>query len=176
MDHGHAQLQGRFWPTEQADDLLHAEDAPPAQTSTGRTVTIAVAGTPRPQGSMKAHPIGNKVALRYPAAVYQWRAQVQQAVAEANEPAFDGPVELRLGFNLLRPVGHYGTGRNVGTVRRAAPHYPAVMPDLDKLIRAVSDAITDAGLWRDDAQVCVVRAAKRYTDDRPGVLITVVEL
>jgi Holliday junction resolvase RusA-like endonuclease len=49
------------------------------------------------------------------------------------------------------------------------------MPDLDKLCRAVADAITDAGLWADDAQVVSLVAAKRYSSP-PGVHITITEL
>jgi Holliday junction resolvase RusA-like endonuclease len=89
---------------------------------------------------------------------------------------FRGAVELRLGFDLQRPVGHFGTGRNAGIVKASAPAWPTVAPDTDKLARCVGDAITDAGLWKDDAQVAVLHAAKRYVAERPGVLITVTEL
>jgi crossover junction endodeoxyribonuclease RusA len=50
------------------------------------------------------------------------------------------------------------------------------MPDLDKLVRCICDALTDAGVWKDDAQVCVLVAAKRYTNGLPGVLIQIAEL
>lgn len=123
---------------------------------------------------MRLHQLPNgKTAARYPAAVYQWRGQVQQAVAEHTLEPFTGAVQLELGFDLPRPAGHSGTGRNAGTVKRSAPPWPSVMPDLDKLVRAVCDSITDAGLWHDDAQVCVIVAAKRYTSTTPGVRITV---
>jgi Holliday junction resolvase RusA-like endonuclease len=154
--------------TVQQMDLL----APPA-----RSVTIDVRGHPRPQGSMRLHPLpGGKTAARYPAVVYEWRAQVQQAVAATEHEVFDGAVELRLGFELPRPLGHHGTGRNRGKVKRSAPAWPGVIPDLDKLVRCVCDAITDAGLWHDDAQVCSIQAAKRYATGPSGVIITVTEL
>lgn len=153
--------------------------SPPVDT---RTVTIDVRGVPVPQGSMKAHATGNgKVALRYPAKVWEWRSQVQQAVVDTmmNEGMIEqltGPVELRLGFELPRPVSHYGTGKNFNKLKPSAPAWPAKMPDLDKLTRCVCDAITDAGLWADDGQVVVIHAAKRYADRSPGVRITVTEL
>jgi len=128
---------------------------------------------------MKAHPLPNgKVALRYPPGVYQWRAQVQQAVAQLEEPPLEGAVALRLGFDLPRPGGHFGTGRNAGTLRPAAPVWPITMPDLDKLVRAVCDAITDAGQWKDDSQVVTITAAKRYCplNKPPGVQITIMEV
>lgn len=145
-----------------------------------RSVTIDVRGLPHPQGSMLTHvmPTG-KVATRYPASVWRWRAQVQQAVADARVTQITAPVELRLGFDLPRPAGHYGTGRNAGNVKPSAPLWPSIRPDLDKLVRCICDAITDAGLWRSDAQVCSLHSAKRYTNqasDVPGVRITITEL
>lgn len=156
----------------------------PDEIIDGRSVTIDVRGLPRPQGSMRLHKLPNgSTAARYPAAVYEWRAQVQQAVAEVlrseeqrDLTQFVGAVEMRLGFELPRPASHFGTGRNRGQVRGSAPTWPRTMPDLDKLVRCVSDAITDAGLWHDDGQVCVIHSAKRYTTEVPGVLITVTEL
>ncbi|HVJ98946.1 MAG TPA: RusA family crossover junction endodeoxyribonuclease [Acidimicrobiia bacterium] len=143
-----------------------------------RSVTIDVRGMPRPQGSMKLHTLPNgRAAARYPAGVYVWRGQVQAAVAGIECEQFTGPVELRLGFDMPRPLAHYGTGKNAGVLKRSAPDVPHTAPDLDKLVRCVNDAITDAGLWRDDAQVAVIVAAKRYvTTGVPGVLITVTEL
>jgi len=142
------------------------------------TIAIDVRGLPHPQGSMKAHPTGNgKVAMRYPPAVWQWRNQVQQAVAEKVIGTFTGPIELWLGFDLPRPQTHYGSGGNTGRIRPSAPAWPTVRAnDLDKLVRCICDAITDAGLWRDDSQVVVLHAAKRYIDTPPGVLIKVREL
>lgn len=139
-----------------------------------RIVHVDVRGVPRPQGSMKVVPRkhGPGFATKYPAPVWAWRSQVQQAVAELELEPFVGPVVLRLGFDLPRPLGHFGTGRNAGLVRRSAPGWPAVMPDLDKLARCIGDAITDAGLWHDDAQVIAIHAAKRYAEP-PGVFITV---
>jgi crossover junction endodeoxyribonuclease RusA len=126
---------------------------------------------------MRLHALpGGGTAARYPAAVYQWRAQVQQAVAALEADQLCGAVELRLGFDLPRPAGHYGSGRNISIIKASSPAYPIVAPDLDKLVRCVADAITDAGLWRDDAQVVSLKAAKRYVTTPPGVLITVTEL
>lgn len=114
-------------------------------------------------------------AARYPKPVYAWRAQVQQAVAEAVTEPFTGPLELRLGFDLPRPAFHFGTGKNAGKVKLSSPSWPTVAPDLDKLVRCVCDAITDAGLWHDDAQVVSLICAKRYTSPA-GVRITVTEM
>ena len=143
-------------------------------------LTLDVRGTPRAQGSMRLHRMANgKVATRYPPQVWEWRAQVQQVAAEAmvgREP-FLCAVELRLDFDLSRPAGHYGTGRNAAVLRASAPRWPRQSPDLDKLCRAVCDALTDAGCWKDDSVVAFLIAAKRYADEvPPGVRITVKDL
>jgi crossover junction endodeoxyribonuclease RusA len=140
-----------------------------------RSLYIDVRGLPRPQGSMRAFPNGG---MSYPPAVWDWRHQVQQVAADAiksEDGPILGPVELRLGFDLPRLLSHYGTGRNAGALKASAPLYPTVTPDLDKLVRAVCDALTDAGVWRDDSQVAVLAAAKRY-GEHPGVMIHLDEL
>jgi crossover junction endodeoxyribonuclease RusA len=144
-----------------------------------RIVTIDVRGLPKPQGSLIAYHMPNgKPGVRNAPAVIHWRYQVQLAVQSTTEASFDGPVELRLGFELPRPLAHLSTSRKTpGMVKASAPGWPTVAPDLDKLTRAVMDAITYAGLWRDDAQVAVIHTAKRYCNGTPpGVLIHVVEL
>jgi Holliday junction resolvase RusA-like endonuclease len=158
------------------------------EINVSRAIKINVRGLPHPQGSMRAHALPNgKVAMRYPPAVYQWRSQVQQACADAmsinadngtygNEiEPFKGAIELRLGFDLPRPQGHYGTGRNSSQLKPSAPSFPVVIPDLDKLVRCICDAITDSGLWKDDSVVCAMHCAKRYANP-PGVLIQILEL
>jgi crossover junction endodeoxyribonuclease RusA len=126
---------------------------------------------------MRLHTLpGGGTAARYPAAVYQWRGQVQQAVAQLEAEPFHGPVELHLAFDLPRPSGHFGTGRNAGTIKPSSPTWPIVAPDLDKLVRAVMDSVTDAGLWRDDSQVVAIHATKCYVTTPPGVTITVADI
>lgn len=146
-----------------------------------QTVSIDVRGIPRPQGSLRFHTLpGGKVASRYPAETYRWRGQMQQAVADATWDQFVGPVEVRLGFDMPRLASHWlpvgkGTKRSSPELREDAPLYPTTAPDIDKLVRAVLDSCTDAGLWGDDSQVAVLHAAKRY-GDLPGVLIQVTAL
>lgn len=40
------------------------------------------------------------------------------------------------------------------------PHI--AIPDIDNLLKSTMDALTKAGVWRDDCQVCKVTAEKRY--------------
>jgi crossover junction endodeoxyribonuclease RusA len=143
-----------------------------------RMVGIDVRGMPRPQGSVMTHalPTGG-VATRYASTVWQWRHQVTTAVRALHEQPFTGAVALRLLFDLPRPIGHMSTAKgHTDETRRSAPLYPIVAPDLDKLVRAICDAITDAGLWHDDAQVVGIAAEKRYWLGPPGVRIAVMSV
>ena len=70
------------------------------------------------------------------------------------------PVAVQLRFDLRRPV-------------RGRRSWPCVRPDLDKLARAVLDAITESGLVEDDGQVCELSAVKRYAESPDDVGVTV---
>jgi Holliday junction resolvase RusA-like endonuclease len=41
------------------------------------------------------------------------------------------------------------------------PHH-LCKPDLDNLLKSTMDALTEAGAWKDDCQVCQVADEKRY--------------
>jgi Holliday junction resolvase RusA-like endonuclease len=140
-------------------------------------LAIRVHGVPRPQGSLKLFRAknGHEVA-KYSDRTYEWRRIVTAAVRDAVgelEP-LGSAVVLHALFELPRPAGHLGTGRNRGSVRASAPCWPTTAPDLDKLLRLVDDAITDAGVvWLDDAQVVEIRARKTYAAGTPGCSIRI---
>lgn len=135
-----------------------------------------VMGTPAPQGS-KRH-VGRGVMVESSKRVAPWREAV---VAQAQRDGLagkrlTGPVSVDVLFLLPRPKGHYGTGRNADQVKPGAPKYPAGKPDLDKLARAVLDALVQAGVIGDDAQVVDLDARKAWctpNDPTPGAHITV---
>jgi Holliday junction resolvase RusA-like endonuclease len=41
------------------------------------------------------------------------------------------------------------------------------MPDLDKLLRAIGDALTIAGVFADDSRIIEINASKSFADQRP---------
>jgi Holliday junction resolvase RusA-like endonuclease len=128
-------------------------------------ITITVHGQPAPQGSKRAFAVRGKggvptgriaVIESSHDRVKSWRQAVIDAALAAvgdRELPLDGPLKLGIVFALPRPKGHYGTGRNAARLRDSAPNWPTSTPDLSKLLRATEDALTDAGIWRDDAQV-----------------------
>ena len=131
---------------------------------------VRVAGTPIPQGSKRVwnDPRSGKAMMAEDqgARHASWRREVTAAVQEGmaaigqTEPLGD-PVSVLLTFHLYRPLHHYGTGKNAQHLKVNAPAYPAKPPDLDKLARAVFDAMTVAKLWVDDSQVVSFTARKR---------------
>ena len=132
-----------------------------------------VYGTPAPQGS-KRH-VGNGLMVESSKKVKPWRQDVVAAAIEAAEQTpdftpFIGPVKIRVEFVFTRPKAHYGTGRNADVLKLSAPRWVDKKPDIDKLLRATFDALSTAGVWRDDNQAAQVFASKSY-GDQPGALI-----
>ena len=118
---------------------------------------FSVAGIARPQGSLRAFQDGRRTVVKADnAQLASWRRDVSWAAQTAARSILAGvalgPVQLALTFHLQRPAS---VGRSI------RPHI--VKPDLDKLVRAVGDAMTGI-VYRDDAQVTVTIAAKRYVD------------
>jgi Holliday junction resolvase RusA-like endonuclease len=141
------------------------------------TLHFTVHGLPAAQGS-KRH-VGNGVMIESSKRVKPWRQDVVAAAVQAAEATqhetFTGAVELRVDFFFARPKSHYGTGGNAGTLKRNAPDFVATRPDCDKLVRSTADALTTAGIWRDDALAARVIATKRY-GPRPCAVITIAEV
>lgn len=86
-------------------------------------------------------------------AVYRKFADLR--IEPASLPLFDGPVRLSVGF-----------------FQASAPTEP---PDLDKLVRAVGDALTICRVFGDDSQVVELWADKRSAgpEHAPGAFIVV---
>jgi crossover junction endodeoxyribonuclease RusA len=74
-----------------------------------------------------------------------------------------GIVRLSINFQFPRPASHYNTKGEVKDHRYKQPasNYVTKKPDLDKLCRAVLDALTGYA-YHDDAQVAVLSAIKTY--------------
>lgn len=83
-------------------------------------------------------------------------------------PVIDGAVSLELLFVLPRPKNKMWKSRPMPRILHTAK------PDLDNLQKSVKDALSKIA-WRDDSQVCSVKAAKFVAsgDERPHVVVIV---
>lgn len=103
-----------------------------------------------------------------------WRATVTALAIDEwqGRMSLDEPVRAAFEFVTVRPAAHYGTGRNAEILKPSAPIAPIVKPDVDKLVRAMLDGLTDAGVLRDDSRVVDLHARKVY-GPQPGVRVWV---
>ena len=129
-------------------------------------LSFRVYGRPAAQGS-KRHVGGGRFieASRF---LPEWRKAVSAGAAETRGlcewDTVDGPVEAVFVFHIARPA----------SVKPEARPLPIKPPDLDKLVRAVCDSLTDAAVWEDDGQVVKLTAEKEYVSaEDSGVSITV---
>lgn len=133
-----------------------------------------VPGEPITEGSTRAFTSGQRVVVTHDRGreLDRWRIKVAHAAEAAAraagwEPRYDKPVEVWAEFRLPRP--------------KSAPKsrkYAQMKPDLDKLQRAVGDALAPykrPGVLRDDSRIVGWSAVKRYADDAhpAGVMVRV---
>lgn len=157
----------------QVDPLLDVSPIPDV-------VTFFAAGHPRTKGNVHAFlhkATGKVIRTDKNKKVRPWMGVVAHAAHQAGVPQYDAGVRLAVEFRFARPKSHYGTGRNEGVLKSSAPATPVSrnVGDVDKLLRAVFDALTGVA-YADDSQICEVVATKRYLDDRAaaeGAQITV---
>jgi crossover junction endodeoxyribonuclease RusA len=148
-----------------------------------KSVSFFVVGLPKPAGSKRGFSIRRggvftgRVAITDACAKSrEWKSIVADIAAEyIQAQPFAGALRVHFAFYIPRPKGHYGTGKNLLTVKASAPDHHIVKPDVLKLARAVEDALTGIA-WRDDAQIVSELIEKCYCAGKPGVQITVEEL
>lgn len=121
-------------------------------------IEFRVEGQPIPQGSMKV--FNGHVVHSQGSALAVWRSAISYSARKAGAFPKKDAMTITMAFIMQKPK----------TVKR---DYPTVPPDLDKLIRAVLDALT-AVAYVDDSQVCEIYATKGY-GLVPGVRIQIAE-
>jgi Holliday junction resolvase RusA-like endonuclease len=95
-----------------------------------------------------------------------WRKTVKEAAEAAClasdewDSGYDGPISL-------------GPVLFVFPTIQAKRHWKTSAPDLDKLLRAIGDAMTDAKVYVDDSRIVCYDSVQKIHGTEPGVLITV---
>lgn len=123
--------------------------------------SFVVYGLPKAQPRTKARRIGQHAGVYTPKTADAWKALVVMAARAA--PGFPpspvtGPVSLAAVFYLPRPKRLMRKRDPDGAV------WCPAKPDVDNLIKALADALSQAGVWRDDAQVTSLSVAKLYAE------------
>lgn len=132
-------------------------------------LSFFVTGIPVGKGSMKAFvPPGGKYAgvTHDGAKSKPWASSIAFAAAEEAkrvgwQPILGGGIRVALRFDMPRPQGHYGSGKNVAKLKPSAPMFHTTKPDIDKMARLLLDALKGI-VWKDDSQVVGLQVAKRY--------------
>jgi len=122
---------------------------------------FTVMGDPKPQGSKRGFVTKTgKVALVEMAgnALKTWREAIaltaQIEAKKQNWELTDEPVSVEVIFYMKKP-------------QKPKFVLPGVRPDIDKLLRALLDGLTQAKtVYFDDSQVCVLQASKTYGEPR----------
>lgn len=132
-----------------------------------QTTTFMVQGTPIPKGNLKAFPIltgdrrwiKNRVTDSGGKKLKAWQSLVAFKAKECFDAPFETPVYLTITFYFNHPKYHYTPS---GNKSKRYTTFHVVKPDIDKLQRAVLDALTGIA-YVDDAQVIGVHTSKNYS-------------
>lgn len=136
-----------------------------------RVVSFFAEGVAAPEGSHRyvGYRGGRPVVAHDNPRLAGWRTIVARAAADAARsagwaPQYDGPVAVQAHFYLPRPK------------RPRFPDHAATKPDLDKLARAVGDALAaPGGILLEDSRIVTWVLTKRWASDGqpPGVHVAV---
>jgi Holliday junction resolvase RusA-like endonuclease len=133
-------------------------------------VSFFVPGIPATQGSHKAFIVkgeGGKPRAAVTAvsgkSLNDWRAMVRLCASQAwSGPPVSCGVRMTLAFRFARPPSV--------TQRKRPVH--SVKPDVDKLTRAVFDALTGV-VYHDDSQVCRLDGVDKRYSPTPGLHVSI---
>lgn len=130
-------------------------------------ISFTVIGIPAPQGSKTSWGTEANKNTR------PWRAAVAASASTAHmttdgqsrvlecAPLLTGPVKVHARFYFPRPKSHYRTGKRASELKPNAPLYCSTVPDLDKLQRAIGDALKGV-ILRDDSLIVHWDSSKFY--------------
>jgi crossover junction endodeoxyribonuclease RusA len=129
-----------------------------------RRLRIVAHGSPAAQGSKKH--VGNGRMVEMSKKLPAWRSAVEAAArlaAGSKWEPIDGAVSITGEIRLLKPR------------TTKYPTSPAGAPDLDKLQRAIGDALTKSGVIADDARITHWNVRKVWAEGMPGMDIEITE-
>jgi Holliday junction resolvase RusA-like endonuclease len=96
-----------------------------------------------------------------------WKEEIKAAIIGCRRPTITEAVHLKVTFFMPVPAGM----KIESNSERYVPH--TKKPDTDNLLKAVMDSLTEAAVWRDDAQAYWTEAVKWYASDETGAQIII---
>ena len=131
--------------------------------------TLRVYGDPKGQPRARAFSRGGKARVYDPGTAEGWKGQIAQAAHLHIGYLLDEPVRVDAVFLFARPARLLRKKDPEGRIRHVCK------PDRDNLDKAVLDAFTGIGLWRDDCQACSGIIEKFYAakGEAPGAEIRI---
>ena len=139
-------------------------------------ITLIVDGDPKGQPRPKAVSFRGHARVYDPGGAKDFKACIVDAARSAGVAGLmlDMPLRVDIRCFFRRPKGHYGTGKNAQTLKASAPIWNTSKPDRDNIEKAIFDALTNIGVWRDDSLVVDGRApVKMFSDGAPKTIITI---
>jgi Holliday junction resolvase RusA-like endonuclease len=159
---------------ERGGELLRLTIYGQAAGSGSKTAEVVTKKGPGPGGRVPVMD-GNRYILRYrPSSKYTapWMRAVEREarIAWAELDPLDGSLWLDVLFYELRPSTHYFDRKGGRVLRPDAPAYPSRTDthDADKMRRAISDSLTNAGVIVDDKRVIGGEHWKDYVENLPA--------
>lgn len=142
-------------------------------------IIIVVNGDPVPQPRHRIATRGKFARAYIPKthAIHAWKDLIiiqakAWALATGHETLM-GPVRFLAHFRFARPKNHLRTNGELKPW--AKDEWPTGDGDFDNLTKAAADALTQAGIWKDDRQVVRHEFTKQYVADnqRPGLTVAI---
>ena len=146
-------------------------------------LAFRVRGKPATAGSKRAfhHKVTGKIiVIDMSKRAKPWRAAVKSAALlalDGAEMSRGKPLRVEIEFVISRPKSHYRTGKYSHIMRDKSPVWHLQPPDVDKMSRALMDAMTGV-VYKDDCLVVQKLVTKLWTThyNRMGAYVTVAPL
>ena len=133
-------------------------------------VSFTIPGQLSGKGRPRFARIGNFVQTYTPkkTRVEEERIKAVARLAMRSIPTLDGPLALHI-------TVYRETPKSWSKKKRAEAIYPVSRPDLDNIIKEISDSCNDL-IWFDDTQIVDIVASQRYTLDEARIDVTVTRI
>jgi len=134
-------------------------------------------GTPKPQPRPRAFVRGNRASVYNPKSANEWKRAIALGLHRFHGMKETAVFHVELSFFFERPKSHFGTGKNANLLKSTASKKHNQKPDLDNLMKAPLDVLSNINFWIDDSQVVSSTITKAWADKYPsGMLILATKL